>query len=73
MHKVYNVTVPETFFEVYQKISHPHPTGFSKLCYKISKLNLTKCKYRTLSRGQSQEKGKSTICITSIFYVQETL
>ena len=51
MHKVYNETAPATFFELFQKVSHPYPTGFSKLCYKIPKTNLAKCKYRISSRG----------------------
>ena len=51
MHKVYNETAPATFSELFQKVSHPHSTGFSKLCYKIPKTNLTKCKYRISSRG----------------------
>ena len=38
-------------FELFQKVSHPYPTGFSKLCYKIPKTNLAKCKYRISSRG----------------------
>ena len=50
MHRVYNETVPATFFELFQKVSYPYPTGFSKLCYKISKTNLAKCKYRISSR-----------------------
>ena len=51
MHKVCNETAPATFFEPFQKVSHPHPTGFSKLCYKIPKKNLAKCKCRISSRG----------------------
>ena len=51
MHKVYNETAPATFFELFQKASHPYPTGFSKLCYKIPKTTPTKCKYRISSRG----------------------
>ena len=50
MHKVYNEIVPATFFELFQKVFHPYPTGFSKLCYKIAKTNLTKCKYRISNR-----------------------
>ena len=49
MHKVYNETAPATFFEISQKVSRPYPTEFSKLCYKIPKINLTK--YRISSRG----------------------
>ena len=52
MHKVYNKTAPATFFELFQKVSQPYPTGFSKLCCKIPKTNLAKCKYRILSRGE---------------------
>ena len=37
MHQVYNETAPATFFEHFQKVSHPYPTGFSKLWYKIPK------------------------------------
>ena len=51
MHKIYNETAPATFFEPFQKVSHPYPTGFSKLCYKIPKTNLAKYKYRISSRG----------------------
>ena len=51
MHKIYNETAPATFFELFQKVSHPYPTGFSKLCYKIPKTNLAKYKYRISSRG----------------------
>ena len=51
MHKVSNETTLATFFELFQKVSHPYPTGFSTLCYKIPKTNLTKCKYRISSRG----------------------
>ena len=51
MHKVYNETAPVTIFELFQKVSQPYPTGFSKLCYNIHKTNLTKCKYRISSRG----------------------
>ena len=47
MHTVYNETAPAIFFE----FSYLHPTGFSKLCDKIHKKNLTKCKYRISSRG----------------------
>ena len=50
MHKVYNETAPARFFELFQKVSHPYPTGFSKLCYKIPKTNLAKCKHRISSR-----------------------
>ena len=50
MHKIHE-TAPATFFEFFQKVSHPYPTGFSKLCYKIPKTNLAKCKYRISSRG----------------------
>ena len=46
MHKVYNDTAPATFFELFQKVSHPYPTRFSKLYCKIPKTNLAKCKYR---------------------------
>ena len=46
-----NETAPAIFFELFQRISHPLPTGFSKLYYKIPKTNLTKCKYRVSSRG----------------------
>ena len=42
MHKVYNETAPATFFEHFQKASHPYLTKFSKLCYKIPKTNLAK-------------------------------
>ena len=49
MQKVYE-TAPATFFELRQKVSHPYPTGFSKLCYKIPKTNLAECKYRISSR-----------------------
>ena len=49
--KVYNVTAPATFFELFQTVSHPYPTGSSKLCYKIPKTNLTKSKYIISSRG----------------------
>ena len=42
MHKVYNETAPATFFELFQKASHPYPTGFSKLYYEIPKTNLAK-------------------------------
>ena len=49
MHKVYE-TAPATFFELFQKVSYPYPTGFSKLCYKIPQTNLTKFKYKILSR-----------------------
>ena len=51
MHKSYNETAPATFFELCQKVSHPYPTGLSKLCYKIPKTSLAKCKYRISSRG----------------------
>ena len=51
MHKIHNETAPATFFELFQKVSHPYPTGFSKLCYKIPKTNLAKCKYTISSRG----------------------
>ena len=51
IHKVYNETAPATFFELFQRVSHPYPTGFSKLCLKIPKTNLAKCKYRISSRG----------------------
>ena len=51
MHKVYNEGAPALFFELLQKVSHPYPTGFSKLCYKIPKANLAKCKNRISSRG----------------------
>ena len=51
MHKIYNETAPATFFKLFQKVSHPYPTGFSKLCYKIPKTNLAKYKYRISSRG----------------------
>ena len=44
MDKVYNETAPATYFELFQKVSHPYPTGFSKLCFKIPKTNLAKCK-----------------------------
>ena len=50
MHKVYNKTAPATFFEFFQKVCHPYPTGFSNSCYKIPKTNLAKCKYRISSR-----------------------
>ena len=51
MHKIYNETAPATFSELFQKVSHPYPTGFSKLCYKMPKTNLAKCKHRISSRG----------------------
>ena len=51
MHKAYNETSPETFFKLFQKVSHPYPTGFSKLCYKIPQTNLVKCKYGISNRG----------------------
>ena len=51
MHKIYNETAPATFFELFQKVYHSYPTGFSKLCYKIPKTNLAKYKYRISSRG----------------------
>ena len=51
MHKIYNETAPAKFFKLLQKVSHPYPTGFSKLCYKIPQANLARCKYRILSRG----------------------
>ena len=41
MRKVYNETAPVTFFELFQNVFHPYPTGFSKLCCKIPKTNLT--------------------------------
>ena len=31
MHKIYNETVPVTFFELFQKVSHPYPTKVFKL------------------------------------------
>ena len=37
MHIVYNETAPATFFELFQKVCHPYPTGFSKSCYKLPK------------------------------------
>ena len=51
MYKIYNATAPATFFELFQDVSHPYPTGFTKLCYKIPKTNFTKCKYRISSKG----------------------
>ena len=51
MHKVYNETGPVIFLELFQKVSHPYPTGLSKLRCKIPKTNLTKCKHRISSRG----------------------
>ena len=51
IHKVYNETAPATFFKLFQRVSYPYPTGFSKLCLKIPKTNLAKCKYRISSRG----------------------
>ena len=51
MHKVYYETAPATFFELFQKASHPYPTGFSKLYYEIPKTNLAKCKYRISCGG----------------------
>ena len=51
MHKVYNETASATFFKLSQNVFHPYPTGFSKLCYKTTKTNLAKCKYRISSRG----------------------
>ena len=50
MHNVYNQTVPATFFALVQKVSNLYPTGFTKLCHKISKTNLANCKYRISSR-----------------------
>ena len=50
-HKVYNETAPATFFEIFQKVSHTYQTGFLKLCYKMPKTNLARCKYRISSRG----------------------
>ena len=47
IHKVYNETAPATFFEIFQKVSHPYPTRFSELCYKIAKASPIICKYRT--------------------------
>ena len=51
MHKVFNNTASTKCFELIQNVPHPYPTGFSKLGYKISKTNLTKCKYKISSRG----------------------
>ena len=51
MHKTYSETAPATFFKLFQKISHPDSTVFSELCHKISKINLTKSKYRVSRRG----------------------
>ena len=47
MYNVCNETTPATIFELF----HPYPTGFSRLCYKIPKANLIKCKYRISNRG----------------------
>ena len=51
MNKVYNETAPAAFFELFQKVPHFYSMRFSKLCYKIPKTNLAKCKYRISSRG----------------------
>ena len=51
MHNVYNETAPATFFKLFQKVSHPYPKGFTKLCYKIPKTNLAKFKYKISIRG----------------------
>ena len=51
MQKVYNETAPAKFSELFQKVSLPYPTGFSKLCYNMPKTNFAKCKYRISSRG----------------------
>ena len=50
MRKNYNETAPAWFFEIFQKVSNPYPTGFLKLYYKIPKTNLTDGKYRNSSR-----------------------
>ena len=51
MYKIYNETAPATFSLFFQKVTGPYPTGFSKLCCKIPKTNLAKCKYKISSRG----------------------
>ena len=51
MHNVYNETTPATFFKLFQKVSHPYPTGFTKLGYKIPKTNLAKFKHKISIRG----------------------
>ena len=59
MYKVCNETSPVTFFELFQKVSPPYPTGFSKFCYKIPKTNLAKCKHRISGDYEKQIESSS--------------